>query len=255
MLPHRPMAQRVRLGEFLVKAGILDEATLRSALAEQKVRGGTIADVLVARGDLDEGTVARALARSLGLGRAALGPVGFSSLRPELCRRFDPVEAREGRYCPESYDAERGVLRVAMVDPTAGERLDEIGRRAGCPVEPTVAGPAEVDRAIERLFYGSVPRPAPPGPAARAPVAPGPKSSGQHERFPALETPPSRPDLGFGPEPTLGGSDPAAAAAKLEAAQKRQNRAIRAMLEMLIERGVFTEDEFRDRLGTGRTRR
>lgn len=41
---------------------------------------------------------------------------------------------------------------------------------------------------------------------------------------------------------------------KLEAAQKRQNRAIRVMIDMLIESGVFTEEEFRTRLGVPRSR-
>src|SRR5262249_53410088 len=45
---------RMRIGDMLVKAGLIDEMQLQAALAQQKQWGGKLGDILVDQGMLDE---------------------------------------------------------------------------------------------------------------------------------------------------------------------------------------------------------
>jgi hypothetical protein len=281
------MAQRIRIGELLVKAGVLDDLQLRSALNEQRKWGGPLGKVLVDLGYVDEPTMVRALSKQLGLRRAQLER---SSVPHELLAKLDPSRAREKRFCPERFEPARKTLVVAMADPTDVVVIDDLAFRTGCRVEATIAGESEISKAIDLIFFGRAqtaldldvsfesmrgtdhgpfseidprqlegpppPSSGPPADAARSGGAP----SRSGERFGPIERPsatpssppseiPSPPPM-WGEPSTAGSED--GAAAKLEAAQKRQNRAIRVMLDMLIERGVFTEDEFRARLAATR---
>lgn len=312
------MAQRIRLGELLVKAGVLDELQLRSALNQQRQWGGQLGKLLVELGFVDEAVMVRALSKQLGLPRARLDA---AEVPPEILCQLDPGVAKAQRYCPERYDPARKVLRVAMADPTDVTAIDEVAFRTGHRVEATIAGEGEIVRAIDRIFFGrDEPRleldlgsgapgarlglsafpeldprqlGADPEPEERFPVSrsPSPRSAAERfgpidpgpapERFPRAPAerraprasgPPSSPPaappvwgspapatppdsrLSYWGEPSSVGADLEDVAARVEAAQKRQNRAIRVMLDLLIERGVFTEDEFRARLGAARQR-
>ena len=310
------MVQRIRLGELLVKAGVLDELQLRSALNEQQKWGGQLGKILVDLGYVDEPLLVKALSKQLGVPRAHLET---ADIPIEVMKRIDPNSARTHRYCPERFEPSRRVLTVAMSDPTDVEAIDDLAFRTGCRVQTTLAGDMEVSRAIDRLFFGRVeqvvelgvndalsrfPVGAEQGPfseidlearAKESLISPKPPiPSPEGERFGPLE-PLNRSSsvrndarvssatrqtssrlgsnlsynarseghiasvVGSTPASGIGGSSFAEStsegiAAKLEAAQKRQNRAIRVMIDMLIERGVFSEEEFRARLGVHRSR-
>ena len=283
-----PAVHRIKLGELLVRAGVLDELRLKSALNEQRKWGGQLGKVLVDLGYVEEDVMVRALSKQLGLPRSDLRNAYLPS---DVLRRIDPEDCRARQYCPERLDLQRKLLVVAMADPTDVQVPDDLTFRTGYKVETAIAGESEVARAVDRLFFGREEIEVDIGPISTADggVAHGPYHVIDPEKLSAEATMagpmerfgPTGPER-FGPVGTLaeerfgptlsqartapvtwGESTITASLGqdetleKLRAAQKRQNRAIRAMLDLLMERGLFSEEEFRAKLGSvkGRSKR
>ena len=63
---------RIRIGDLLVKAGVITELQLKAALAEQQQWGGKLGDILVRMEFLTEEVLVRALSKQTGIARADL---------------------------------------------------------------------------------------------------------------------------------------------------------------------------------------
>lgn len=139
------------LGQLLVDAGVLAPAALRDALEEQVHSGRRLGEVLVRKGIVDEADVARALATQLAVEFAA------SPLRPEskALAKVQPRLARAKGVLPLSLAGRR--LRVAMADPLDGNAVDELRFQSGCHVEPVVAPPSAVARGVREAYGGELP--------------------------------------------------------------------------------------------------
>src|SRR2546430_10033720 len=61
------MANKVRLGDLLVRDGLITEANLRTMLAQQKQHGGRLGEHLIRVNLCTETDIAQALARQLGI--------------------------------------------------------------------------------------------------------------------------------------------------------------------------------------------
>ena len=57
---------RIRIGDLLVKAGVISDAQLKAALAEQGQWGGKLGDILVRMEFLTEEVLVRALSKQSG---------------------------------------------------------------------------------------------------------------------------------------------------------------------------------------------
>jgi type IV pilus assembly protein PilB len=213
---------RLKLGELLVRTGHLDTVRLEAALAEQRQWGGRLGRVLVEMGFLDERTIARALAEHLGLPSIDLGT---SSLPANVTELLPVHECEQYGVMPVQSDAGRRVLRVASSDPTNLEALDELGAKMGIRIEPLVAPPSDIDRAIRRYYYGE----------GKASPAPEPK--------------PSKP----APAREAGAAELEARVAQLEALVSRQARALRTLIEMLAQSGAVDRNAFVERLRASST--
>ena len=139
------------LGQLLVDAGVLASAALEDALEEQVRSGRRLGEVLVRKGVVDETDVARALATQLSVEFAA------PPLRPEskALSKVQPRLARSKGLLPLSLAGRR--LRVAMADPLDGNAVDELRFQSGCHVEPVVAPPSAVARGIREAYGGELP--------------------------------------------------------------------------------------------------
>src|SRR5919204_6477003 len=67
---------RIRIGDLLVKAGVITELQLKAALAEQQQWGGKLGDILVRMEFLTEEVLVRALSKQTGIARADLSGEG-----------------------------------------------------------------------------------------------------------------------------------------------------------------------------------
>ncbi len=251
MTPGRATASsRVRLGELLVKAGVITEAQLRSALHEQKQWGGRLGEILVRMKFLSEDLFVRALSRQLSLERADMG----ADIRPEVLARIPAELAEEYEVVPLSVVEEGRALALATADPVNGTVLEHLRTVVGLRIVPYVAGPTAIRTAIARLYKPAIAagpfEPVSPGEAAGAPI---PRLATVPELRPIGLTPSASAPLGV-LVPAGGGpgqgvlQTPLASPAGTDPSQKREAAALKALVELLVQKGVITMDEYLARL-------
>ena len=135
------------LGALLLRAGLVTEAQLDAALAEQARSGKRIGRILIESGTVSEADVVRTLAESVGLEFVDLGDLTIDAsavglISESVARRYQavPVGWRESK------------LLVAMADPANIFALDDIRAVTGSEVVSVVATPTQVSETIDRYF-------------------------------------------------------------------------------------------------------
>ena len=137
------------LGQVLVNRGVITEAQLVDALAEQVGTQRALGRVLIDRGLISEEELVSALAEQMGyeyvdLSQTLPDASAAAMLNPSLARRYQALPVR--------WEGSR--LVVAMCDPRNVLAVDDIRSRTGKDLKIVVASPAAVAAAISRL--GSV---------------------------------------------------------------------------------------------------
>src|SRR5947209_2515202 len=134
---------RIRIGDLLVKAGVITELQLKAALAEQSQWGGKLGDILVRMEFLTEEVLVRALSKQTGIPRADLTGEGdrnaLTLIPADVAEEFGlvPVVSKEG-----------GVLVVAMSDPLNLSVTDHLRSLTGARIEAQLAGNSAIRNAI-----------------------------------------------------------------------------------------------------------
>src|SRR5215212_2690789 len=104
---------RIRIGDLLVKAGVITDLQLRAALAEQAQWGGKLGDILVRMEFVTEEVLVRALSKQTGIPRADLtgeaNRTALSMIPAEVSEEFGLV--------PIGVKDEGRTVLVAMSDP------------------------------------------------------------------------------------------------------------------------------------------
>ncbi|MBE0475733.1 MAG: Flp pilus assembly complex ATPase component TadA [Coriobacteriia bacterium] len=138
---------RERLGELLVRSGVVTAVALEDALDVQRREGGKLGAVLVRLGMTTEERIAETLARQKGLEHVDLSvrriDRAAASLLPErLARRHGiiPIGMEDGR------------LVLAMADPLDIASIDDTELRTGHKVRPVVATASQIRRAVDRFL-------------------------------------------------------------------------------------------------------
>lgn len=164
---------RVRLGELLVRAGLVTAQQLDEALAEQKRVGGRLGSLLVDSGLVTETQVTQILSQQLSVPWVSLHHIDFSR---ELLNLV-PLDLVE-QYCliPIYVRRVRGLgdaLYIAMDDPTNAQALKDVAERSRLHVRAMIAPPSDIHAAI-RVYYGvgSAPALSPSAAGAAMPFAP-----------------------------------------------------------------------------------
>lgn len=144
---------RPRLGELLVRAGVLSREQLAAALEKQKQTGLRLGELLIREGLLSEEQLARVLQEQLGikavdLSRAYVDPRAVRLVPEALARRHGLVPLR----------VEDGHLVVAMRDPLDYFALEDVRLVARMPVRPVIATGSAVREALGRAYGGEAVR-------------------------------------------------------------------------------------------------
>ncbi len=144
------MIQRVRkkLGEILVEAGLLQEADVRKALAEQGKYGEKLGKVIVRKGLLSEKEIIETVSKQLGIPIIDLDDRNI----PEEVIRMIPEDIGKN-YMVIPVERRFNVCRLAMVDPLDINAMDEASRACKMEVEPCIVTEGEMRRALEK-YYG-----------------------------------------------------------------------------------------------------
>lgn len=144
MRPRLPDGRR--LGEILVRRGLVSKADVDAALKKQASTGRRIGDILVSEGKCSPEAIADALAEQFGIPRA---PEGFWERPPAV--NFPSDVASKYKVFPIS--VENNKVRLAIADPLDLAALDGVRYATGMDVIPEIATPAEIERAL-RHWYG-----------------------------------------------------------------------------------------------------
>jgi hypothetical protein len=208
------------LGELLLRAGVITEEQLRKALAEQKKWGGKLGQVLVDLNFLDEGLLVKALSKQLNLPRMDFEGI---TIPPEALELLDAEFANKRQVLPVSFDKGKKQLVVAMSDPGDLGLVDEIKFKTGCRIKVAVAGDRALARAIQQYYFAG---------AASA------ESIGKEDQIPTAPPPPAPAQAG-------GDGPVEEKITRLEQLQLKQVQVLKAVVELLIERGYIEREEYR----------
>ena len=147
-------APRNRIGEILVKARVIDEMQLRSALAQHDQWGGRLTRIISDMGLASEDTLAQAISQGMGMQRVQLG-----NLTKDVgaMAKLDVAFAEQKGVFPVSLRDNGKTLMLAMADPTDLQTIDQVAARSRTRVIPVVAGDREIDHAILRHYRNQEP--------------------------------------------------------------------------------------------------
>lgn len=146
-------APRNRIGEILVKARVIDEMQLRSALAQHDQWGGRLSRIITDMGLAREDTITEAISQGLGMQRVQLG----TAKDPGALAKLDVGLAEQKGVFPVSLRDNGKTLVLAMADPTDLQTIDQVAARSRTRVVPVVAGDREIQNAILRHYRNQDP--------------------------------------------------------------------------------------------------
>lgn len=183
------MAPPLRLGERLVRDGVVTPAQLRRALEAQVIEGGRIGTSLVQIEALDLDKLTLALSQQLGVPPGTTAR--FKEADPAVVARLSPTLAARHQAVPLSVT--RGAVEVALVEPRRAAVVDAVSAALGARVVPLVAAELRLAYYLEALY--GVTRPAR---FLRMPPPPPDRGADERRRFvtasPPLPAPVQAPD-------------------------------------------------------------
>jgi hypothetical protein len=258
--------KRIKLGQMLVAAGAIEPAQLTKALEEQKRNGGLLGVALVRLGFVDERAIVRALAGQLNLPVVQLEGKQIS---PEVLELVSVDLVEKHRCLPLLINGEGDsrVLYLGMEDPSDPDVVAEICTLVGMNVQAVLVAPADLNDGIFRHYecagFGTAPLPEWASLAASPPLQSSEFAPSMHSIDPNADgMEPTCLDE-FGPEPSFVGLDelgseepdgslefeaspalaPAEPAEKSKGASASSDALLRAIAQLLVEKGVFTREE------------
>ena len=145
-----------RIGELLLKQGVITSADLRVALGRLREAGGALTTYIVKHCGVSESELLTVLQEEYHL--PVVDPAGLD-IPPEVIDVLPAVLANKYHIVPVSLS--RSTLTLAMADPSNLVAINEVKFLTGFDVRAAIAGPLSIERAIERYYdralsYGDV---------------------------------------------------------------------------------------------------
>jgi len=280
---------RNRIGDILVKARVIDELQLRSALAQLDQWGGRLSRIVTEMGLANEDVITHAISQGLGMQRVSLGNLTKDQ---GALAKVDVTLAEQKGVFPVSLKDNGKTLVLAMADPTDLSTIDQVAAKSRARVVPMVAGEYESENAMLRHYRNVEPSNAMgnrfnPTPRKSGPPAPGVEDEEEEFKIvdmsgktvmkritdidPRLGEPePATPPPAAAPPPAPtssaadlldeilagGSSAPASGFSEeemqrlqaVQANQEKSSKILRALLELLFEKGAMQQKELASRM-------
>jgi len=144
-----PMRRRTPMGRILVEAGLLSEAQLERALAQQKQTGERLGRVILSMGLASQDDIAQAIAKQLNIDFVNLADVLLDEI---TLLRIPEQVARRHHVIPIA--VEDGGLLLGMEDPLDIVALDDLRKLTGMEIRPAVITPDAFQRALSQYPVG-----------------------------------------------------------------------------------------------------
>ncbi|HVE82436.1 MAG TPA: hypothetical protein VND93_06300 [Myxococcales bacterium] len=264
----------IKLGELLIKANVLQETQLKSALAEQQKWGGKLGDILVRMNLVTEEILIKALSKQLNIAAAPLDSI--QGIAPHVKAKLPREQARDLNVIPLQLRDDGKTLVVAMMDPQNVRQLDTLRAISRCRIVPQLAGRNAIQRAYARFYDGEAELSdfegsfkvvdaqgrtvvkslkdledqrsevnfGGPGPDPRPTPAPSTRPGPPLPGGPGVAGPRAPGTGSFPAASSNGAQNPSEMLKTLEDVQRREVAAIKAMVELLIEKKVFSREEY-----------
>ncbi len=139
-----------RLGELLIRENILTPADLERAREDQRRNGGRLGEALVRLGLVDEQDLVRTLSKQYGVPTVDLANF---EIDPEVTKLVPEDLVQKYRIIP--INRVGSTLIVAVDDPSNMFALDDIKFLTGYNVEMVLAAPSAIKEAIDRYYDSS----------------------------------------------------------------------------------------------------
>ena len=143
------MAIKPKLGDLLVKDGLITESDLRTMLAQQRQHGGRLGEHLVRVNLCTDEQIAQALARQLNLPFNDLSdppaPAMSKLLPRDKAIKFQALVMGNNPFAPR--------VNVAFADVTDVKATMEVEKIVGRPIQAQAASALLVRRAIESAYF------------------------------------------------------------------------------------------------------
>lgn len=136
-----------RIGEMLLRAGIIDETQLEKAVDYQENHGGRVTSALVKLDILTEDDLLEFLSRQYGHPTVSLDEIDVD---PDAVKLLPGPKAQ--KYMAIPYAQVNSSLQVAMADPTDLNAIDEIAFMTNLSVEVSIATESQIRKALD-IFY------------------------------------------------------------------------------------------------------
>ena len=141
------MRIKQRLGEILVKQGVLTEEMLAKILSDQKKTNLKIGQFLIRQGILQEKQIIDLLCEQLNLQKYQINkfPLDLNLVR------YIPIEfAQKNQVVPLKLQG--NLLTVAVVDPLETKIFDSIEKLTNMEVEPVICSEMEINQLISSMY-------------------------------------------------------------------------------------------------------
>ncbi|MBI4566613.1 MAG: hypothetical protein HY716_18200 [Planctomycetes bacterium] len=208
------MENKNRLGRLLVETKCLSEEQLKMALDFQKAVGGSLGAIVVKLGFIEDVTLTRVTAREQGLPVVNLEEM---VLPENLVRRIPRKLIEKHQVLPIHY--KDGILTIATADPFDYEAIEELQLAQDAKIEIHMAPRSAIQKSIKELFASEV---APPREKSKEELLKDFEGVGKHAESPGKHGDPQA-------------HRPPARVSKLFLHE--------ALIPLLIEKGVITEEE------------
>ena len=145
------MAEKRKLGEMLLEAGLINDFQLRRALSEQRQWRRPLGVTLISMGFVSESELMRVLSDQL---RCPVADLDVKIVAPEVVALV-PYEIATNHHClPLAVQRKGSVMELylAMFDPTDLAVIDDIRFRTGHEVHPVLVGDQQIEEAIQRSY-------------------------------------------------------------------------------------------------------
>jgi type IV pilus assembly protein PilB len=136
-----------RLGDILIRRGLVTQGQLEAALAAQGSERGMLGRILVRRGLLTMDQLGEALAEQFGVPFAEVVP---QAVNPQVVRLIPERLARQRSCVPIAVSG--STMQLAMVAPDDIETISEAELITGYHIDPVVALEAPVQATLDRGF-------------------------------------------------------------------------------------------------------
>ena len=141
---------KMRLGDILVKDGIITEEQLYKALSLQKGTNTKLGAILMAQGWLTEDQLFRVLEEQYQIPYIDINTIYID---PKLPKLISEILARKHMAIPVKLDKNR--LTIAMVDPLDIIAKDDIRITTGMEIDVVISAQQDIAKAINRYYDSS----------------------------------------------------------------------------------------------------